>query len=579
MIAVSLSAVSCNDDFLERYPLDQISNETFWVTQDDLENYNNGFYDAIRDNTKFDFLQGLRDNWDGGMWWTDQFSDNLAPTHDRSKNFLEVRSGKFTVSNKPRILGWDGWNLMRAVNFGLANYDRAKDVSADIRNRYIAEARLFRAMFYADKVSKFGDVIWFESPLNIDSEELFAPRTPRATVMEKVLADLDFACQHLPANWGKGENPGRVTKWVAYAMKSRICLFEGTWRKYHNLSDATNWLTKSAESSEYLMTNGGFKIYKTGKPTQDYRFMHWQTTQASNPEVIYWRKHISLINGHGSTRLFLNYNGGATKSFVEDFLCTDGKPITLSSDYKGDATIETVFENRDPRLRQCVLHPADHKPLNFARDTTRTYPRLIGMAGGGTNLSNTGYHVIKFWNWADDVLARGKQEVSPPCLRLGEVLLNFAEAKAELGTITQTDIDKSINLLRDRVGMPHLMLNPPMDPRYANDGISSLIVEIRRERRVELFLEGHRYNDLRRWKQGKYLAITDLGIRWDSEAIKRYAGAKVKSTMINGVPYIDVRQGTDFVPTFDENKHYLWPLPISALTMNPTLKQNPGWDK
>jgi hypothetical protein len=159
------------------------------------------------------------------------------------------------------------------------------------------------------------------------------------------------------------------------------------------------------------------------------------------------------------------------------------------------------------------------------------------------------------------------------------VLLNYAEAKAELGTLTQEDLDASINRLRDRVGMPPMDLNNiPVDSRYANDLIPPVIVEIRRERRVELFMEGFRYDDLRRWKQGKRLEIPSYGIRWDEAAIARYPKANVVASLVNGVPYVDVYKGTDWEnPVFDESKHYFWPIPLADLAQNPNLRQNPGW--
>jgi hypothetical protein len=202
------------------------------------------------------------------------------------------------------------------------------------------------------------------------------------------------------------------------------------------------------------------------------------------------------------------------------------------------------------------------------------------MPGGYTTA--TGYHIVKHYNAADMIgKAYNTAETPGIVLRYGEVLLNYAEAKAELGEITQADLDMTINLLRDRVAMPHMDLNPPMDPRYADEGISSLLVEIRRERRIELFLEGFRYNDLKRWKQGKKLEIPDMGIRWTPEAEARYAGAAIQTSLdpVSGNTYIDVYKGSDWEgPVFDESKHYLWPLPLDDLAQNPQLEQNPGYN-
>lgn len=592
MIVATLVFTGCNNEFLERYPLDAISNETYWSSEADLLFYNNSIYDRAKFDREIPILMGLGQgpgvNFYHGLWWIDEMSDNLGATTGRAEEMFKVATGNFTVQNGPRPFGYNpqGWEFIRTINFGLENYDRAP-LSEEVKNKYKGEARLFRGWWYAEKITKFGEMPWIGRVLNIDSEELTAPKESRDFIMQKALEDINFAISGLPTDWGTGDNPGRVDKWVALAVKSRICLFEGTWRKYHGLANANFWLEQSVAASTELMTNGGFSLYNTGNPMGDYRFASSSTSQEGNPEVIYWRKYEALVNGHFASRLFWNYNGGATKSFVEDFLCDDGLPISLSPKYQGDAQIEDVFVNRDFRLSQCVLNPGasnyldpdDPNYLLYANDTNNTYPRLNGMAGG-RNRSNTGYHVVKHWNAVDELSPRNQHTVSPPCLRLGEVLLNYAEAKAELGTITQNDINISINLLRDRAAMPPLTtLTPPMDPAHASDGVSSLIVEIRRERRVELFLEAHRYNDLRRWKMGKYLGAPTLGMRFDDAAIARYPGAvnQNKTTLVNGVPYIDVRKGTDFYPKF-EDKMYLWPIPTSVIAQNPSITQTPGWE-
>jgi hypothetical protein len=584
LLAFVLMSTGCADTFLEQAPLDALSSETYFKTETDLKNYNNGLYNQAKDDEKIPIMDGLNQagvRFSGGIWWNDQFSDNLAPTHARSDEFTQIRMGYHVVENNARLQGYneEGWSFLRAINYGLENFDRAEIQEADI-NKYKGEARLFRAWWYADKVSRFGDMQWIERSLNIDSEELTAGRDNREFVMEMVLEDLNFAIAHLPADWGDGDEPGRMDKWVALAVKSRVCLFEGTWRKYHGGTDPDKWLNECVNASKELMDDGGFTVYSTGNPGEDYRYLLSTQSQIGNPEVIYWRKYEPLINGHFASRLFWNYNGGATKSFVDDVLCEDGLPISLSPLYAGDGEIESTFMNRDLRLRQCVLHPEDQLKIEYSSDPDRVYPILVGQAGGGRNRSNTGYHVVKHWNAEDELSPRDQHNCSPPALRLGEVLLNYAEAKAELGSITQADLDISINLLRDRVAMAHLDVNPAMDPVYAGEGLSSIIIEVRRERRVELFLEGHRYHDLRRWKWGKKLENSDLGIRWDDVAKARYAGADkvVRVSMVEGVPYIDVRRdGPYWPPVFDESKHYLWPLPIVAISQNPNLGQNPGW--
>lgn len=573
---------SCNNDFLERYPLDEISSETFWNTESDLEVYNNSLYDLAKDDDNVPIMMGHDDDWDShrmGIWYLDGYTDNTAPTHSRMGIYNTIRAGVSTVPSSPsdQVYGYKGWDFVRACNIGLANYDNA-DLSEEIKNKYKAEARFFRGWFYADKVSKFGDVPWVEEELNIDSEELYASRTDKKEVMDNVLEDLEFACTYLPDDWGDGNAPGRLNRWCALLVKSRVCLFEGTWRKYHGEGDYESWIQDAVDAAQELIEDGPYSIYSTGDTEHDYNAYHRATDLTGNSEVLYWRKYESGVYVNNTIRYYKDYSGGATKSMVEDYLCTDGLPITLSPLYKGDAQIEDVFENRDPRLRQTVLHPDDAEYYEYY--ASYTYPRITGMSGG--RRSTTGYHIIKQF----EISAAGatiNTSITPAItLRLGEAMLNYAEAKAELGTITQNDLDISINKLRDRVGMVHMDIdNIPVDPRYTNDGVSPLIVEIRRERRIELFAEGFfRYDDLRRWHQGKKLEKHDMGILWDDVAIARYPGTSLSSIVDeeSGKTYLNPYGGTDYAnPVFNENKDYYWPIPLSTISQNTNIEQNPGW--
>jgi hypothetical protein len=578
---------ACNDDFLERYPLDQVSNETFWNTANDLATYNNFLYNMAMDDVNIPIMLGHHNGFDSQIasyLHLDGFADNLAPDHERHMPFQRLRAGRQIIPNSSNGIanqwyGFRGWNFVRAINIGLANYGKA-NIPDNVRNQYAGEARLFRGWFYHHIVKMFGDAPYVDRELNIDSEELFAARTPRIEVMNKVLEDLNFAVAGLPNNWGDGNNPGRLNRWVALAIKSRVCLFEGTWRKYHGLPDANKWLTEAANAAKEVIENGPHSLYSTGNPSQDYNTFHRTLDDLTgNPEVMVWRRYrLGIINN--VVQDYYSYSGGATRSAVEDYLCTDGLPITLSNQYQGDDVFENVFVNRDPRLRQTILHPADAAFYKYHNGDGLPYPRIAGMPGGRS--SSTGYHVIKHYN-ADDMIGKAFNTGEFPALilRYAEVLLNYAEAKAELGDITQADLDKSINLLRARVAMPALDLNPPMDPRYAGDGISSLLVEIRRERRIELFGEGFRYDDLRRWKQGKKLLKKDMGIQWNAAHQARFPNSIIRTSVDpdNGKTYIDVYKNTDWDnPVFDENKDYLWPIPLNDLAQNPNLGQNPGWN-
>ncbi len=589
---VTMLSFGCNDEFLQRDPLDQILNETFWNAEADMIVYNNGIYDIARREDDVSILMGHDEGFDSqsrGWIYHDGFTDNSAPRHDRAGRFQIVRAGKHAIPNDPEWFGYKGWNFLSAVNFGLENYDRVP-VDLAIRNKYKAEARLLRGMFYADKVNKFGDVKWIDRSLtHLDDDVLNSTRDSRTFVMDKVLEDLNFATApgNIPEDREYGGNPGRLNRWAALHIKARICLFEGTWRKYHGLGDPTPWLQAAADAALEIMQDGPYSIYNTGDITTDYSAIHQMEDYSGVSEIIYWRRYEAGIFTNHALNYHKGYVGGATKNMVEDYLCTDGQPIILSDGspnplYQGDVVYKEIWENRDPRLRQTIMHPDDqaiYRYGNHAFDAQK-YPKIQGMAGGQN--STTGYHVIKLWQLGPSYATYNTSTTPAIVYRLGETLLIYAEAKAELGSITQGDLDMSINLLRERAGMPDMDINNiPVDPRYTGDGVSPLIAEIRRERRVELFMEGFRYDDLRRWKQGAKLRAKDYGMRWDDAIKAELPGsdqATIGSSLVGGVPYLEIYKGTDFEnPEFDENKHYLWPLPLSAISQNPNLGQNPGW--
>lgn len=590
MIVATFVSYSCNDEFLNRQPLDRISNETFWNTENDLRVYNNSIYHIARREDDVSILVGHDEAFDSqsrGHIYQDGWSDNTAPRHARADFFARKRAGKHNVPNNPELFGYKGWNFLRAINVGMDNYDKAA-VSEEIKNKYKGEARLLRAWFYADKVSKFGDVQWVDTELNIDDEDiLFGERDDRDFIMGKVLEDLNFATQWIPDNWGDGNAPGRLNRWAALHVKARICLFEGTWQKYHGGTGADAWLTEAANAAKEVMDNGPYSLYQ-GPAGFEYNALHQMEDYTGNSEVIYWRRYELGIFTNHALNYHRSYVGGATKSMVEDYLTTDGLPITLSPLYQGDEAYEDIFENRDPRLRQTVMHPEDQAIYRYGNHDfdVYTYPRIQGMPGGQS--SYTGYHIIKVWQLGPSYATYNTSVTPAIVLRFAETLLIYAEAKAELGTITQSDLDISINLLRDRVGMVHMDIgNIPVDPRYVPGNTAHpghpdpLIVEIRRERRVELFMEGLRYDDLRRWKWGKVLEIKDYGMRWDEANSSQFDPdnrAVVQTSLVDGIEYLDVYKGTDYAtPVFDESKHYLWPIPINIISQNLNLGQNPGW--
>ena len=596
--ALALAMTACNDSFLDRTPTHDLNDEAFWNTTDDLEAYCNGIYNEAANNGSYKFLVGFNsDAWSvkvTGPYTIEAMSDNFA-TMDASQTWASaVAAGIETVTSGTgtSYVSWN-WTLLRRINVFMANYDKV-NAEESAKLPYVGEALFFRAWFYLYMVQYYGDVPLVTIPMETNSPELYGPRTPRKEVMAQVLEDINKACEYLPAeNWGEN----RLTKGAALALKSRIGLYEGTYRKYHGLGDEQEFLQAVVDA--YNEIKGlGYSIYNATGDPHDYTTLFTSDDLAGNPEVIFYRMYAAGLKRHRICGYTINLRNGGTKDFVDDFLCLDSdgqaRPIALSHEYSND-TPELEFTNRDPRLSQTFLTPGTEAAKAVFDDSNLanfSYPRIGNMTTWPTL---TGYHPIKYYIREQDKKGFDQETHDYPLFRYAEVLLNYAEAMAELGQCTQAVLDETINKLRDRVDMPHLTTTPEMDPKYADKGISALLVEIRRERRVELSFEFLRYQDLMRWAWGDKLKDRVLGIRLEDADFSdpRYDGNITKGGSADagdnpvyvyvaedGKQYIDVYAGTNYAAerrSFDPAKDYLRPIPRGAISANDALKQNPGW--
>lgn len=562
---------NCNDSFLERYPLDELTSETFWKNKEDLAAYTVTLYTYIPNHEE--------------ILWDDEVSDNMAPY-----KFNSTAAGLHLESTG----SWD-WEFLRKCNLFLENYKEA-DTSEDIKNDYAAEVRFFRAWYYYNRVMSYGDVPYVDKVLTTNDDDiLYGKSTPRNEVMDHVIDDLIYASENL---FEKRES-GRINKYAALHLLSRIALSEGTYRKYHKLGESAPYFEKAVTAAESIMNSGKYEIYSTGDPLKDYEALYTQNDLEGNKEMIFFRIYDKIKLGHSSypIRYIEGDNNGLTKDLIEDYLCIDGKPIALSDKYKGDLSLMDEVANRDPRLLQTIVPPGVgfFKASNLHKEIV---PRLSAAKGAAGSMTSTGYHWRKAYTDAA-VAAYDKAEEDLPIFRYAETLLNYAEAKAELETCTQTDIDKSINLIRDRVQMPHMIISElQRDPDsdmllsagFLDEEVSVLIEEVRRERRVELAAEGFRRKDLLRWRAGKFYEKPVLGAKWsyflslkDSEGKALYDNAMVgKDIWLNENGYIEPYQETlrgVGGRHFDSNKHYLNAIPLNEIYLNPNLEQNPGWRK
>ncbi len=587
MAALSFSA--CKNDFLDRQPSTSIGSDNFFNGEQDLKLYVNNMY-----------------NFPGwGIYNDDRSTDNAATTGATEIKLL--MGGNPTAAAFPG--GWD-WEQLRSANYFLANFRKAP-LSEDVLNHYEGLARFFRAQFYVDKVKRYSDVPWYDQVINTNNTELLMKqRDPRSLVVEKILEDYAFAAEHV----NETSESGAVNRWIVKAYQAKFALYEGTYRRYHTElsleSTAAQFLQLAAEVSKNIMDSGKYKLYTTGSPTQDYMNLFVQQNLNGNPEVLLATYNENGIHNSGwNETVFGNYEVSPTKDLLQDYLMADG---SYYSSQPGHATFPFVkeFENRDSRLSQTYAYPG------FNLSNVDTYSQGGGLYVQQLAKNFTGYHQIK--GFVNDPSATVQNNLDIPVLRYAEILLTFAEAKAELGTLTQADLDASINLLRTRVGMPPLSLTPAVDPaqeaKYPNIHTAQrpVLLEIRRERRIEMALEGYRYDDLMRWNAGKLLEKEQEGIYFSGLGKHDLTGDGVPDIILlnnsESIPAVKEKNalGKDFLyyrsgsigqdagvflkngtsgtvqtssdnGTFQEPKYYYRPVPQNQVLLNPDLKQIFGW--
>lgn len=549
----ALTLASCNDSFLDRSS-QSINDQTFWNTAEDLKTYANFFYTLLP----------------SGLASTDDDTDTQVP-NSLSAFLWNQKTTPFDAEDWCK---WDkdGWANIRTINYFLTHYQTAVGKEADI-NQSVAEVRFFKAQQYGGLMRTFGDIPWLDKELGTgDTEVLYGPKLKRYEIMDKIIEEFDFAIQWLP------EKPeaGRIGKDVARHLKARTCLHEATYYKYHTelgwIDKAERLFKMAVDETSAIMATGNYEIYDTGHPTKDYYDVFVIDDKTNLKEAILPVSYLKDKRMHNTSRVLGGPEIGFSKDFVESYLCSDGKPISGNLLYKGDATMKDESTNRDPRFKQTVL-TGEFPTLVIT--TTNDSSFITKEEDFVTNKCFTGYRTIKYFIPTDKAAEAGMDVNDGIAYRYAETLLINAEAKAELSTITQADLDKTINLLRDRVEMPHLALTVGFtDPNWPNWGYSltPLLQEIRRERRIELAGESLRGDDIMRWKAGQLC-----------NNVKTYLGKRE--------PYKDGKYAIPY-PAYTNSdysyepgksrtwndKLYLRPIPTVELQRNENLlPQNPGW--
>ena len=561
---------SCNK-FLDRPPLDSITDKEMSFNATEMKLYCNQFYP--------DFPGFTAGSYFSGYITEDNNSDNMIPG---SYTYSGQISGTYIVPTSGG--GWD-WSRVRSANYFLANYHVTKETRADI-NTYVGEMYFWRAWSYFDLMKQFGDLPWYSTPLNTnDSIELYAPRLSRSIIADSILKDLDSAISLLNP-YGKAEFL-RINKDAALAFKSRVALYEGTWEKYHagtpfgvENADVSKYFKQSAAAAEQVINSGKYNIPVGNDPLWNYWQVFNQTDLSNNPEIILWKKFDASQGLSYYTAAGMALQGGNTglsKSLVDDYLCTDGKPIGISGLYKGDDSLGSVALNRDPRLRQTIFLPGYPREISNGDTIIRfVYPDITKS---GDQVNTSGYQLFKGVNPDLEQHITGSGTIAGIVFRYAEILLNYAEAKAELGECTQQVLDNTINRLRARVVMPHLTVSVGYtDPNWNFPNLSPLLNEIRRERRIELVCEGFRFDDLMRWAAAALIQKPALGAKYQQFVGKPF-NPPLENIPVSNDGYIFRYKNTPATNgwQFDPGKNYLKAIPTIELTLNPNLKQNPGY--
>ncbi|GGM95963.1 hypothetical protein GCM10010967_31830 [Dyadobacter beijingensis] len=577
-LALLATASSCD---LNEVPVDTATNEAVFGSESGLDLYANSFYDL---------LPGT----DVGVFQIDDNSDLVA--RNGVDDYLAVNALSPITSS-----GWS-WTQLRNINYFIENAEKS---TVPAKNHYIGMARFFRALFYFDKVKRFGDVPWIEKTIDVkDDATLYGARMNRYEVMDKVLADLNFAIENITL--ASDPSVTRITKNVARAYKTRIALFEASWRKYHTednkQSTANAWYEEVVKEANAIT---GYTLHST-VPDKSYRELFLAKSAFTDESILSVALSASLQIYSSANRRFISPTYGnrpsLTRRFINTYLNLDGTPFTSKAGYETTPFVEEV-KNRDLRLKQTIR----------TGDYTRTENGLPVVAPPNFSQTYTGYQPIK---WCYDERFpfddESRNDNAHIVMRWAEVLLNKAEALAELDKMTAAEWTNTIGALRKRAGITGATLttvpataDPYMVSFFGGKFTNPVLLEVLRDRGVEMVFEGLRPDDLRRWKLGNLFqstpmngmyvpALGEYDLNGDGKKdVYFYQGTKPTSTTA-GIAFVDVSPSTAvgriqlskgtsgevmWNPGQREwaDKKYLYPIPEADRIRNPALGQNPGW--
>ena len=538
IIGALISLQSCEE--LDITPKHELSLATFGGSENDLILTANGMY-----------------NWLPGFANLDARSYLFT----RKRGFDNRSDGSYAPYNNSGR--WNNaYKRIRRANFLLENADLALEqgVSQDVVDRYKGEAYFFRAYsYYMELVVNWGNVPFVTDVLSLSSEELYGPRTDRKEIVDQLLKDLRTAADALPlpAELSDAEN-GRITKSAALALRARIALWEGTHEKYHAHGTPDAHLQIAKETAKELMD---LDIHELAP---DYANLFTREME-THSEVIFSRKYGQEVSHHGNSIYLQHADRVPTKAYADLFLDNTGLPITHSgSNFQGFGTLDSEYQDRDPRMTATFFEPY----VDILKNQTEGFvPEIYGG-----NPTMTGYQQKK--GYSRELAYTWKETADRILIRYAEVLLTYAEAVYELGgSISDDDLNLTVNLLRDRVGMPYLTNN------FVQTNGLNMLEEIRRERRVEIGCEGGEFEDEKRWKISHIESPKAIrGMKFHQSVYPDVTVSTVPgeaSLLIDADGFLVWQQAKDRQWL---DKHYLEPVPLEQLRLNEAMKpQNPEW--
>jgi starch-binding outer membrane protein, SusD/RagB family len=598
-IIAGLMLFACNDDFLEKLPLESQTEATAFKTYSNFKTYTWQLYSIFTDAN---ILRNVGSTSENGYYEGDVLAGYLQKKGVNARNIYAFQTAIVPASG-------GGWNFafVRRVNLMLDNIDKSDLAQAD-KDHWRSVGYFFRAYYYAELIARFGDVPWIDKVVSeADEDIIYGTRMPRTEVAQKVMDDLKFAETKIKTT---GDGANTINVHAVRALISRFGLFEGTWRKYHAIGGEAAFLTESIRASELLLT--AFPNVH-GK----YDEMFTSPDLSKVPGVILYKEfeeNIIMAN-HGHFERTSSAANEMNKATVEMFLCSDGKTISRSPLYDGDKTLYDEMRNRDYRLLLNVAPPyrvnangtptanpadaeyvklmetvsnAGHKRLPLANWSGTTLMAIPNIEPGAPQVflaCRSGYYMYKHFNtWDKNSNLQSLNTADKPIFKIEEVMLNYAEAKFEVGQFDQAVADKTINKLRARVKVANMQVSEidnNFDPNR-DQTVNPVLWEIRRERIVELIGEGFGFYDIRRWKKAPWFLNRQQHGMWVKKSA--VSGQVRILDPVTKLPATNLTEGYIYLfndPVQDgkgwQDRFYLYPIPSDDLALNPKLVQNPGW--